>query len=336
VVRVQGCGFVGLDGGAILVTAQGTLDVASCEFRRNRADAGGAVRIAAFGGGTASFANATFEGNTALEKGGALQVDAGVVVLRTGTLFKDNRVADGASSEYSQSIRFSGGQLRYELPAPRAHWVFIPDGSNTSTIALGAIDADYPFPCAAGVFGTSTEAHVQSSPLCQGQCPGGYYCPGATSVPQLCPVHVYCPAGSSMPTPCGEGTAGKESGLVSAAQCTACTDGFWCSAGIEIPCEKGYYADSLPPKQRISQAICLSCPAFSTTAAQGSADITQCLVECGPSSPKLDCPLPAYHHPCAAHRSATRASIRVRPTGLCTARATVCVVLLAQRAIRLA
>lgn len=280
-MRVQRCRFVDLQGGAILVTAQGTLDVASCEFRRNRADAGGAVRIAAFGGGAASFANATFEGNTALEKGGALQVDAGVVVLRGGTLFKGNRVADGASSEYSQSIRFSGGQLRYELPAPRAHWVFIPDGSNTSSIALGAIDADYPFPCSAGVFGTSMEAHVQSSPLCQGQCPGGYHCPGATSAPQLCPVHVYCPAGSSMPTPCGEGTAGKESGLVSAAQCSACTDGFWCSAGIEIPCEKGYYADSLSPKQRTSQAICLSCPAFSTTAAQGSADITQCLVECG-------------------------------------------------------
>ena len=85
-----------------------------------------------------------------------------------------------------------------------------------------------------------------------------------------------------MPTPCPEGHFGEESGLSAAAQCITCPDGAWCSAGIAIPCEVGFFSNgSLPPEHRTSQTVCLPCPAFSTTAAQGSATITLCLCKEG-------------------------------------------------------
>ena len=162
-------------------------------------------------------------------------------------------------------------------------WTQSPElvGSIVQVLPQEPVEEDYPFDCAAGMVGSAQSA-LQMSALCGGSCPAGYYCPTVrTMEPLLCTKGSYCPAGSSMPTPCGAGTFGKESGLASAAECVACPDGSWCSAGIEVACEKGFYADSLPPEQRISQATCLSCPAFSTTGAQGAATITQCLVTSG-------------------------------------------------------
>ena len=91
------------------------------------------------------------------------------------------------------------------------------------------------------------------------------------------------------------------------------------STALCVLCEKGKWSQP-------GAATCLLCPAFSTTAAQGSADITQCLVECGLQTLRLP-ELPAYQLVPRARCSAPRASIRVRPTGWCTVRATVCAVL---------
>ncbi len=99
--------------------------------------------------------------------------------------------------------------------------------------------------------------------------------------PLLCTTGSFCPKGSSTPTPCSSGTFGSAPGLASAAQCTPCPEGSWCSAGIEIPCERGYHAAALPPEQRTTQATCVQCPADSTTADQGSAAITQCICSKG-------------------------------------------------------
>ena len=71
-------------------------------------------------------------------------------------------------------------------------------------------------------------------------------------------------------------------------------DGGWacgCESGFEPNADAAGYDSKtsmalcvLCEKSTWSQpgaATCLPCPAFSTTAAKGSADITQCLVECG-------------------------------------------------------
>ena len=152
-------------------------------------------------------------------------------------------------------------------------------------------------------------------------CPVGYYCPvgtvnaiacaegtfsaapglsQATSCTAVSPGYWASP-GSAAPIACGGAPffcAGTRSarplvvdvGYMSTPEAISptlrtsqapCPAGAWCSAGIRIACEKGYFADSLPPEQRTSQATCLPCPAFSTTATQSSATITECLVEYG-------------------------------------------------------
>ena len=163
-------------------------------------------------------------------------------------------------------------------------------------------------------------------------CPAGYYCPVSTVNAIACAKGTFgatpglsqasdCTAvspgywaspGSAAPTACGgapffcAGTGSAQPlvvdvGYMSTPESASptlrtgqapCPAGAWCSAGIRIACEKGYFADSLPPEQRTSQATCLSCPAFSTTATQGSASITQCLVEYMAFEPEADCHVP--------------------------------------------
>ena len=163
-------------------------------------------------------------------------------------------------------------------------WTQSPEliGSIVQVLPQAPLEEDYPFECASGMVGSADEAG-QMSPRCAGACPEGYFCPTAlTMEPLLCRPGSFCPLGSSMPTVCPEGYFGEESGLSAAAQCVTCPDGAWCSAGIAIPCEVGFYSNgSLPPEHRTSQTVCLPCPAFSTTAAQGSATITFCLCKEG-------------------------------------------------------
>ena len=137
--------------------------------------------------------------------------------------------------------------------------------------------------CPEGKFGASLGLSKASD--CIAVSPGYWTrCPGSIEPIPCGGAPFFCPGnGSSRPL-------AVDSGYISTPEAAPptvrtgqapCPAGAWCSAGIMIACEKGYYTDSLPPEQRTSQAICLPCPAFSTTAAQGSSDVTQCLVECG-------------------------------------------------------
>ena len=64
-------------------------------------------------------------------------------------------------------------------------------------------------------------------------------------------------------------------------------------------CSIGYYAASLSVEARTSQAICVACPADSTTTAQGSSSVTQCKCVTGFYTKTADglvvCPRPAPH-----------------------------------------
>ena len=170
------------------------------------------------------------------------------------------------------------------VPLQPCDWTQSPEliGSVVQVLPQSPLEEDYPFDCASGMVG-SADGAGQMSARCAGACPEAHFCPTArTMEPLLCRPGSFCPLGSSMPTPCPEGHFGEESGLSAAAQCITCPDGAWCSAGIEIPCEVGFFSNgSLPPEHRTSQTVCLPCPAFSTTAAQGSATITLCLCKEG-------------------------------------------------------
>lgn len=184
--------------------------------------------------------------------------------------------------------------------------------------------------CPEGKFGASLGLSKPSD--CIAVSPGYWTrCPGSTEPIECGGAPFFCPGnGSSRPL-------AVDSGYISTPEAAPptvrtgqapCPAGAWCSAGIMIACEKGYYTDSLPPEQRTSQAICLPCPAFSTTAAQGSSDVTQCLVECdlrtqscviGPPVARACRLTPSFR---VTHRSATRASTRARLMDWCTVRAT--------------
>ena len=127
-------------------------------------------------------------------------------------------------------------------------------------------------------------------------CPGGQYsAPGAAQCELTMPGH-WSIAGDAQPRKCGgassycdragldqpklvdpgfistpvDGDVNERTGQME------CPVGSWCSAGIEIKCEFGFYSSDLPPEARTNQTSCKQCPRFSTTAAAGASDITHC------------------------------------------------------------
>ena len=278
--RLHACTFVSLEGGAILVSTGGALSLTSCVLRHNTADMGGALLVT---GGLAVLSGTVLittliippwmasssrecpsdgllitrmtgtvlEANEARLSGGALQVEGGVAVLRDGSLINGSHAPVGGG----RSLRFSGGELRYELPTPRARWVFITDGSNTSTLKFSAIDVDWPFNCPAGVFASTSDPQAQSSPSCEGPCPEGFSCWESTATPEECPRGSYCPLGSPVPLECPAGTFNPTSTASAVDACVACRAGSMCPRGSshETPCPRGHYA----PKN--GTADCVRC-----------------------------------------------------------------------------
>lgn len=77
------------------------------------------------------------------------------------TLLVRNRAARGSAIRLS-----STATLEYTLPTPPARWVFVTGTGSTSSVAPGSeVDSDFPFPCSAGLVG-STEAEHQTGPQC--------------------------------------------------------------------------------------------------------------------------------------------------------------------------
>ena len=55
-----------------------------------------------------------------------------------------------------------------------------------------------------------------------------------------------------------------------------CMAGFWCTAGLEIPCERGYYNEHTNAN---NQSACLPCPAHSTTLSDASTLREHCICD---------------------------------------------------------
>ena len=131
--------FEGNEQGAVQVTA-GSLTMVGCVLRHNRATTGAAMLVT---GGIVSVASTVCENNEASASGGALRVDGGTVALSDRTLLRGNKAQLGSSIHLTAQRA-----LTYTLPAPLGRWVFALQGA-TTTLELGAFDADYPFACSA-------------------------------------------------------------------------------------------------------------------------------------------------------------------------------------------
>ncbi|KOO29948.1 cytadherence high molecular weight protein 2 [Chrysochromulina tobinii] len=55
-----------------------------------------------------------------------------------------------------------------------------------------------------------------------------------------------------------------------------CPRGFWCTAGVEVACEQGFYN---PNTNAASQTACLRCPEFSTTNGTAATNVSECVCQ---------------------------------------------------------
>ena len=249
----------------------GVLEVVQTTFRNYQGmDRGGAMLIE--GGEVEIRDGATFEDNQALVEGGAVAIYGGTLELSNGTALRNN------VAPFGQSIYISNpGTLDYLLPTPIAHWVNAAQSGELEGIAqlmAGAVDGDFPFPCAPGLFASTTRPEVQSSPACQGPCPPGDFCAAATVVPQQCPLGNFCTQGSPAPFLCPKGTRGANVGLKLESECVNCAAGFRCEQGQtnQTKCAPGEFSgkersDSCTAcaigtfQPEAGQTSCIDCPA---------------------------------------------------------------------------
>ena len=283
------------EGGGLRITG-GSTGLSGCSFEANHARRGSGIAVS--GNLTQVRIEATsFLDNNASERG-ALYLADGAVLMGNYTRFAGNVALSGGAT-----VSRLAGFLVYVLPAPLAHWLASPfeckvfpllppekqpcdlvsfpelTGRTITALPLGDIDDDYPYLCPSGIFASIDTVRVQSTPQCQGLCPGGSRCGRATVDPVPCTSGTFCPRGSSVSTPCPSGRYSNSTGLAAAEDCAACPPGSACPVGsvAPAPCRPGNYAE------RELSGICDPCSAGTY---QGVVGATIC----------FDCP-PAHYCP---------------------------------------
>ena len=254
--------FVGNEGGGIEVKGDGRLVLADSLLERNLAARGAAMLV---DGGESRVQNCRFESNAASESGGGLQIDGGVCELSDQSVLLGNTAPQG-----NTILSTRRDALTYRLPCSMGRWILAAIG-NTSALE-GAIDADFPYACSAGLLGSSFELLEQSTPQCSGPCPAGFACGAASSVAQPCPNGTYCPRGTPSPIPCPAGTVGRQPMLTLRDECEPCPHGVSCPAGsaVELPCPPGRHA----PNPESSE--CTPCPGGTRQPLEGQPDCILC------------------------------------------------------------
>ena len=227
--------------------AGGNLEMRNSALRNFRGvDRGGAILVE---GGHVVISNDTvIEANEALQEGGAMAIYGGVVELSSRTALRGNVAPVGTSIFMANYLWRPSPTLTYTLPTPIAHWVNAFE--SRATLQPGAIDGNFPFPCSPGLFASVSSVRAQSSPACESACPPGKYCEGATVVPELCPLGTYCPQGSAAPRQCDTGYRGSVTGLTRASGgvalggCDQCDAGHECKTGVsyQTRCLAGTFA----------------------------------------------------------------------------------------------
>ena len=198
-----------------------------------------------------------------------------------------------------------------EFPMPCVQGYYATPGD-----VLAQADSNCGGPCPEGHYCPNV---ATTEPL---ECPAGMYCPLGSSVPLPIPggtswngvglarasqapavaAGYYSSAGQAEPTPCGAaaffcpGDGNSVPRIVRAGHISLpadgdprtrtaeapCPSGHWCSNGVAIACQQGFYSNlSLPVEERTAQSACAACPLHMTTTMMGAASKRQCVCELG-------------------------------------------------------
>jgi len=198
-----------------------------------------------------------------------------------------------------------------EFPMPCVQGYYATPGD-----VLAQADSNCGGPCPEGRYCPNA---ATTEPL---ECPQGMYCPLGSSVPLPVPAGTswngvglaraseattvasgyYSSAGQVEPTPCGAaaffcpGDGNSVPQIVRAGHISIpadgdprtrtaeapCPSGHWCSNGVAIACQQGFYSNlSLPVEERTAQSACAACPLHMTTTMLGAASEEQCVCESG-------------------------------------------------------
>ena len=155
-------------------------------------------------------------------------------------------------------------------------WRKNPDllGVTVYVLPLGAHDDALPTACSAGLLGgNGSDPQEQSSAVCAGACPAGFYCgTEATVEPTVCPKGHYCPEATSSPLPCNDGMYSNATGLKTIEQCIPANPGFYATTGStkQSPCGLGTV---MPDSGR---GACILCDAGTFQNEMGQTECKMC------------------------------------------------------------
>ena len=121
------------------------------------------------------------------------------------------------------------------------------------------------------------------------KCSIGSYCPEGSELDKKCPVGSYCPTPSEIRT-CSVGTYSNITGITSQSQCVNCTEaGKYCSNGLQLPCEAGYYCPGNGIKKDCpigsycpaGSSMHTPCPDSKTTRGTNKTKVEDCFISTG-------------------------------------------------------
>ena len=211
-------------------------------------------------------------------RGGGLFNFHGTFVLLNGAILVDNQInsTDAGENDDSDGDQFwSSSTGTYVLPLPLGTYIpanILPiftcrkslstnvdsyvqdcDATRFANLTLATMplfsDQNFPYQCAPGYFGNSSDIEVQGRQKCSGFCPRGHYCPGPQCLQPIpcspgtyspstalsaqedclaCPRGYYCESGEVEPTPCPAGRVGDTKGLNNSLCSGECPTGSWC------------------------------------------------------------------------------------------------------------
>ena len=197
ILRFINCSFVDSPGGALQVSGEATVSVSQTTFERNSGFCGGAIQLL---GGTTDISDSSITDNSAINGGAICMFKRGLsppalTIQRTsitrnaatdygGGLFVDGSCDAHCSIELADHARFVNNEaptgksiymdslspLAYRLPAPLGTTLRDGNVQQLHLVTYNTLDDDFPYDCAAGLYGQTYDLEAQGSPSCSGQC----------------------------------------------------------------------------------------------------------------------------------------------------------------------
>lgn len=181
-------------------------------------------------------------------------------------------LCEGNREKCSTLTEVDDGACTDPLQHQPCDWRATPQllGKWVQALPQSALDDDFPYPCAAGLLGSTGDDQGlgQRSSFCGGRSPAGTYQPLEAGLTLLaCRRGSYCPRGVADPLPCRSGTYSNWTNLESAGECITAEPGYFAPLGSisQQSCRSDTYN---PLAGSSSDLDCLPCPGNSTTDGQ--------------------------------------------------------------------